>query len=110
MSLKIQALRNIGSSWFGLGVSLAVGFFLSPYILHRLGDDAFGLWILVFSFTGYYGLFDLGIRSSIVKYVAQYTAANDHEGLARVINTSLFTYSCVALILLVATFVSSLYI
>ena len=71
---KRQILRNVGSSWFALGVNVLVGIFLSPYILHRLGDDAFGLWILIFSVTGYYGLFDLGIRSSIVRYVAKYSA------------------------------------
>jgi len=110
MSLKTQALKNVSSTWFGLGASLLVGFFLSPYILHKLGDDAFGLWILVFSFTGFYGLFDLGIRSSIIKYVAQYYAANDQDGLARVICTSLSGYGCVALVLLSATFVSSFYV
>src|SRR5208282_2465598 len=74
LPLKAQALRNISSSWFGLATNLVVGFFLSPFILHHLGDDAFGLWVLVFSLTGYYGLFDFGIRSSIVRYVAQYKA------------------------------------
>ena len=57
---KRQILRNVGSSWFALGVNVVSGIFLSPYILHRLGDTAFGLWILIFSITGYYGLFDLG--------------------------------------------------
>jgi O-antigen/teichoic acid export membrane protein len=103
-------LRNIGSSWFGLAVNMLVGFFLSPFILHRLGDEAFGLWVLVFSLTGYYGLFDLGIRSSIIKHVAHHTATGDEEELARTINTSLFAYSCVALVLLLATFVGSLYV
>ena len=43
-----------------------VGIFLSPFIMHRLGDTAFGIWVLIFSITGYYGIFDLGIalRSS----------------------------------------------
>jgi O-antigen/teichoic acid export membrane protein len=110
MSLKKQALKNVSSTWFGLAVNVVVGFFLSPYILHRLGDDAFGLWILVFSFTGFYGLFDLGIRSSIVKYVAQYQAANDEDGLAQVICTALSGYGFLALLLLAATFVSSWYV
>jgi O-antigen/teichoic acid export membrane protein len=43
MSLKVEALKNVGSSWFGLAVSIIVGFFLAPLILHKLGDDAFGL-------------------------------------------------------------------
>ncbi len=110
MSLKIQVLKNVSSSWFSLAANLLVGFFLSPFILHRMGDEAFGLWILIFSVTGYYGLFDLGIRTSIVKHVAHYLARKDYDGLARTINTSLFFYSCVALVLLLATFVGSMYV
>ena len=102
-SLKLQALRNVSSNWFGLGVSVAVGFFLSPFILHRLGDEAFGLWVLVFSITGYYGLFDLGIRSSVVKYVAKYAATGDQDMLTSLVNTSLFSYGVMAAILLLIT-------
>lgn len=102
---KVQVLKNIGSGWFSLGINVAVGIFLSPIILHRLGDDAFGIWILIFSVTGYYGLFDLGIRSSIVRYVARYSAVGENEELNRLINTAMFTYTaigtCVMLITLV---------
>jgi O-antigen/teichoic acid export membrane protein len=110
MDLKLQALRNVGSTWFGLGVNLAVGFFLSPFILHRLGDDAFGLWILVFSLTSYYGLFDLGIRSSVVKYVAEFTAVRDEDLLARMMNTSLFIYGCLGGLLMLITLVGCFYV
>ncbi|MFZ0439976.1 MAG: hypothetical protein WAL76_17750, partial [Candidatus Sulfotelmatobacter sp.] len=84
---KIAIFKNVGSSWFALGLNILVGLFLSPYILHRLGDEAFGLWVLIFSVTGYYGLFDLGIRSSIIRYVAKYSTIADNEELNRLINT-----------------------
>jgi O-antigen/teichoic acid export membrane protein len=84
-------------------VSILVGLCLSPFILHRLGDDAFGIWILVFSITDYYGLFDLGIRSSIIKYVAQYVVTDDYDRLTRLINTSLVSYCGLAVVLLFLT-------
>src|ERR1039457_3536392 len=95
---KIAIFKNVGSSWFALGLSILVGIFLSPYILHHLGDAAFGLWVLIFSVTGYYGLFDLGIRSSIVRYVAKYSAADENDELNRLINTALFTYSGIGIV------------
>jgi len=110
MSLKLQALKNVASSWAGLGVSIVVGFFLSPFILHHLGDDAFGLWILVFSVTGYYGLFDFGIRSSLVRYVAKFKATGEIDQLARLVNTSLFSYGCIGLFLMVVTLAGSFYV
>lgn len=91
-------------------MNIAVGFFLSPFILHHLGDDAFGLWVLIFSLTGYYGIFDFGIRSSLVRYVSKFQATGDKDELARLINTSFFTYTCIGLILLVPTFLGSFYV
>jgi O-antigen/teichoic acid export membrane protein len=106
----LRALRNTSSNWLGLAVSIAVGFFLSPIILHKLGDEAYGLWLLIFSITGYYGLFDLGIRSSIIKHVAKYAATSNYNQLTRLINTSLFSYGCLAVTLLLLTQLGSWYV
>jgi O-antigen/teichoic acid export membrane protein len=110
MNDKARALINVASSWGGLGVNISVGFFLSPFILHHLGDEAFGLWLLIFSLTGYYGIFDFGIRSSLVRYVSKFQATGDKDQLARLINTSLFTYTCLGLILVVPTIVGGHYV
>lgn len=107
---KRQLVTNVGSSWFSLGFDVLVGLFLSPFLLHWLGDTAFGIWVLIFSVTGYYGLFDLGIRSSVVRYVSKFTATDDIEDLAKLINTSLFTYSCIGVFSLLVTVFLSLYV
>ncbi|HVM94534.1 MAG TPA: oligosaccharide flippase family protein [Terriglobales bacterium] len=107
---KRQILTNIGSTWFSLGCDVLVGLFLSPIILHWLGDAAFGIWALIFSITGYYGLFDLGIRSSVVRYVSKFTATDNVEDLAKIVNTALFTYSCLGAVSLVLTGILSIYI
>jgi len=107
---KIEIFKNVGSSWFSLGLNVLVGLFLSPYILHRLGDAAFGLWVLVFSITGYYGLFDLGIRSSIVRYVAKYSANDEHDELNGLVNTALFSYTAIGTVALLVTFAASSFV
>ncbi len=107
---KLGILKNVGSSWLGVAVNVATGIVISPYILHKLGDDAFGLWVLVFAITGYYGLFDFGIRSSVVRYVAKFHATDEREQLNRLISTSLFSYSCVGLVLFALTALGSIYI
>ena len=67
-----EIFKNVGSSWFSLGVSILVGVFLSPFILHRLGNTAYGAWVLAFSVTGYYGLFDLDrLERLTLRFVAQ---------------------------------------
>src|SRR5208337_110159 len=100
---KRHILKNVGSSWSALGLNVMVGIFLSPFILHHLGDAAFGIWVLIFSVTGYYGLFDLGIRSSIIRYVSKYTATDDREKLTQFVNTALFTYTGIGVVSMVLT-------
>jgi O-antigen/teichoic acid export membrane protein len=107
---KRQIIKNVGSSWFALAVNILIGIFLSPFILHRLGDAAFGIWVLVFSLTGYYGIFDFGIRSSIIRYVSKYTATQDLDEVSGLINTAMFTYTCVGAACLVITVVGCMYI
>jgi len=107
---KIAILKNVGSSWIALGANVVVGIFLSPYILHRLGDEAFGIWVLIFSVTGYYGLFDLGIRSSIVRYVAKYSATGEHEELNRLINTAIFSYTMIGVLAFLVTLAGAMHL
>ena len=110
MSLKLQAVRNVTATWMSLAIHAVVGFFLSPFILHRLGDEAFSLWILIFAVTGYFQLLDLGIRSAIVKYTAKFLATNDEEQLSCYLSTSLAFYGLMALIILLATITGSFYL
>jgi O-antigen/teichoic acid export membrane protein len=107
---KIRILKNVGSSWFSLGINILMGIFLSPFILHRLGDTAFGIWVLIFSLTGYYGIFDFGIRSSIIRYVSKFTATRDIDEVSRLINTAVFTYTCVGAFSLLATLAGCLFV
>jgi len=107
---KLQIIKNVSSSWFALGTNVLVGFFLWPFILHRLGEDAAGIWVLVFSITGYYGLFDLGIRSSVIRYVSKAKATDDRESASRLINTSLFSYSCIGMFTFLITVAVSLHV
>ena len=103
MSIRVQAVKNVSATWVDLLVQAVVGFFLSPLILHRLGDEAFSIWVLVFAITGYFGLLDFGIRASIVKHTASCIATNDREQLSRYLSTSLAFYAAVSAVVLLIT-------
>ena len=107
---KLQIVRNVGSSWFALGINILIGIFLSPFILHHLGDAAFGIWVLIFSLTGYYGIFDFGIRSSIIRFVSKFSATQDLDEVSGLINTAMFVYSCVGVFSLLITLVGCVYV
>src|SRR2546426_4226780 len=72
-------LRAVATSWVAILANAAVGFLLTPYVLHHLGDEAFGLWVLVVTVVGYYGLFDAGVRSSVLRYASRHRALGDQQ-------------------------------
>lgn len=98
-------VKNVFYNLSGFFSSIIVAFFLSPFVVHRLGNDLYGLWTFVVSLTGYYGLFDLGIRSALSHYTTRYLAQNDTQGVNRTVNTALIVFYTVALVVSAVTLV-----
>jgi O-antigen/teichoic acid export membrane protein len=98
-SLKVNALTNFGA----LAVNVAVGFFLTPAMLNYLGEKRFGIWTLVSSLVGYYGLLELGVGSAVFRYVPLFRGQGDHQRVGAVIGTSMLFYSALGLVVLLLT-------
>lgn len=96
-------LRNVGSNSLGYVVNVAVGIVLSPLINHYLGLAVAGVWSLVVSFVGYYGVLDVGIRSAVSHYVATYHARRDQEQVNRTLSTAMAMLAAVALVAAIVT-------
>jgi O-antigen/teichoic acid export membrane protein len=78
-------LKNIGSNWVATLVTVAAAYVLTPFTLHKLGDDGYGTWNLINSITGYLGLLVLGVPMASVRYFAQHVAEGDVRKLNEVI-------------------------
>ena len=98
-----NVLRNIVSNWAGYIVTLALGFLLSPFVVHHLGNKGYGVWTLIASLTGYFGMLDLGIRSSVGRFVARYLALNDEDNVNRTVNTAVALLGLGGLVAIIAT-------
>ncbi len=84
-----SALRNVLSNWAGFACSSVIAFFLSPFVVHHLGNSAYGIWVLVGSLTGYLGLLNLGVRAAVTRYVAQFHAEGDDQEASAVASSAL---------------------
>jgi len=73
--------------------SAIVSFFLGPYILGKLGATSYGIWALIGSLVGYFGLLDLGVRSAVTKFVASYHSAGNHDGASDVKSAALLAFT-----------------
>lgn len=91
MELRVRHIaRNVLFNWFGTVANLAVGFFLAPFILHRLGNVAYGVWVLAISVVAYLGLLDLGMQSSVLRFVSKGYTQKDHQGSSEAISAALW--------------------
>jgi O-antigen/teichoic acid export membrane protein len=106
---SIRFLRNVLTNYMRYFSSWAIGFLLTPIMVHQLGDGDYGLWVTIFSVTGYFGLFDQAIRPSLVRYISRDHARGDREGLSRTMSSALTLYGSVGVVTLIATFFVSRY-
>src|SRR5438067_3196825 len=93
--------RSVFSNWFGLMANLLIAFFLSPFVVHRLGNAAYGIWALVLQLTGYMGVADVGLRSALVRFVSRLRAQRDSQGLSELMSSTLLLYLACAGICLI---------
>jgi len=94
-SLKLNALSN----WGPLGVNFIVGFLLTPYLIGHLGKENYGIWVLVGSLLGYYGLLRLGVGAGIMRYVPFYIGGDDNKSTSEIVSTGLAIFMLVGLVI-----------
>jgi O-antigen/teichoic acid export membrane protein len=97
--------RNTALNIVGQVVPLVVGFVTTPYVIHRLGPDRYGLLALVWIVVGYFALFDLGIGPATTKFVAELLGQGRTQDLPAMVWTALATQTGTGLVagLLLAT-------
>jgi O-antigen/teichoic acid export membrane protein len=85
-------IQNVFWNWLGVGVTVVSAFLVSPYMIRKLGPEAYGIWALSFALVEYFQFFDLGFRGATIKYVAHYWALEQYEKVTEVVNTGV-TYA-----------------
>jgi O-antigen/teichoic acid export membrane protein len=71
--------QNVLSNWTALVITTIVGFFLSPFVVHHLGNLTYGVWVIIMSLVSYMNLLDLGLRGAVTRFVSKGTAQQNHQ-------------------------------
>jgi O-antigen/teichoic acid export membrane protein len=90
-------LRNILSNWFVLGTGIAYALFITPIIVRALDKELYGVWSFLNGLLAYSELLYLGLGSAVIKYVAQFLATNDRQGINRLASVVVLIYSVLGL-------------
>jgi O-antigen/teichoic acid export membrane protein len=92
-----RVVTNVLWNWTNYGLNIAVAFYITPLLIERLGDTSYGLWILLSSILGYYGLLNFGIDSALVHYISKYLADDRREDIGKVIGTGRMVFGIIAI-------------
>ena len=84
MSVKKKLIRNTIINYGIRSWGFLLTFVLFWYIVRQIGEEDYGIYLFVGAIIGYFGILNLGISNSLVKFVSQYHTEDDKEKLNEV--------------------------
>lgn len=99
--------RGIAWNWTALGLNFGVTFFLSPFVVHRLGNVAYGVWTVVVSMTAYMAILDMGMRGAVVRFVSRGHAQGNHLESNQAVSAAVWLLQRVGLGVIAVSFLLS---
>lgn len=81
---RFTFLLGAATNWLAFAATLAVSFFLTPYLIASLGKPQYDVWCVVESVLAYFTLLDLGIAACLVRAIAGHTSKPDAERVNRI--------------------------
>lgn len=92
MTLANKTIGNALSGVVGFAWPILLALVCMPYIVHKLGNEAYGVLALVTSVLGFFAFLDLGVTNASVKYMAEAYAQGDLEKINKIVGSSLVVY------------------
>jgi O-antigen/teichoic acid export membrane protein len=100
MSVRETVARNTTYNAAGRILEAVISLVLARYIVGQVGLVGYGVWAIVGVFTGYVALFDFGLSSAFVKYIAEHAAREEHDEISAVVSTGFLYYLVIGALLI----------
>ena len=91
-------LRNIILNVGGRGSLSLMALIYTPLIIHRLGTDIYGVFILASTLGGILGLLDLGITPALITSLSHAFHRHDYPRIQKIVSTAFTLYLGLGLI------------
>ena len=105
-----QLARNIFSSWATHGLRIIIAFFFIPFITSVLGDDRYGVWVILFQTINYFSLLDFGLEKAVIRYLSKFLSQRDFLNINRVLNTAWLTYLIVGTVIIAGVWLTAIFL
>ncbi len=93
-------LHGVASGLCAKALPVAVGFWLTPFVLGRVGREGFGLYALATSVIAWLALLDLGLTPGLKAHLARRSAHPDPDMVSRLASSTFFPQLGIALVVL----------
>jgi O-antigen/teichoic acid export membrane protein len=103
MRRQPKTIWNIAANVTLIVVSMISGLLVMPYLILTLGNATYGLWILIGTLTGYFGVLDLGVPAAVGRLIAIHNARDEPEQINVVMSTAFALLLMVSVGVCVAT-------
>lgn len=88
-------------SYVNLAIGCVIPLLYTPIMLRILGQAEYGVYSLANSVISYLSLLNFGVGAAIVRYITQYRAKGDVNGVRRVLGLFVTIYSVLAVLVFV---------
>lgn len=92
MSLTDKVIKNTFYHFLSQVVGFLFPFILTPIIISKIGEVEFGIYAIALGFIGTFGLFDLSISTSFIKFISEHYYKGEIDELNDTVNTGLAFY------------------
>lgn len=92
MSLTDKIVKNTFYQIISQGIGFLFPLILIPLIISHIGQVEFGIYALVLGLIGTFGLFDLSLSTSFIKFISEHYNRREFEELNNTINTGFVFY------------------
>lgn len=103
-------IKKILYNWSNIAISIIAVFILYPYFTKTLGEDQYGVWLLITSITGYFSIFQIGVPLANVRFVSKYYAINDFKKINEVLSSNIIFFSVLSFVVLIASLFLGYYV
>ena len=100
-----KLVRGSSSRVLRMAILAAIGFFLMPFMVHRLGSEQYGIWATAIAFLGYYSFLDLGLSGAVFTHMSYAIGRQDHEEARNIYGVGVLIFGGVGIVLILATLV-----
>ena len=108
--MQVSVAKNTATNYLVMLVRVFQGLLVTRWLVNYLGDDLYGLWMLLWSFFGYAILVDFGFGIAAQKFTSLELFKRDIARYNAIVSMVFSFQMLMSLVLIVGIFVASFYL